>query len=61
MGVSFGDEVNCDSKDCPIFYSRTRHMANWRHARVVMDPVVKALEDWGDDNFTGSRNGNLDW
>ncbi|EYE96152.1 DNA-directed DNA polymerase zeta catalytic subunit REV3, partial [Aspergillus ruber CBS 135680] len=58
MGVSFGDDVNCDSKDCPVFYSRTRHMANWRHARVVLDPVVKALQDWGDDDFVGSENGS---
>lgn len=61
MGVSFGDDVNCDSKDCPVFYSRTRHMANWRHARVILDPVVKALQDWGDEDFVGSGNGNLDW
>lgn len=63
MGVSFGDEVNCDSKDCPVFYSRTRHMANLRHARVVLDPVVQALEDRGDDSSFGNGNGNgsLDW
>ncbi|RMJ21375.1 hypothetical protein PHISP_07753, partial [Aspergillus sp. HF37] len=23
IGVPFGDEVKCDSKDCPVFYSRT--------------------------------------
>ncbi|OJJ34165.1 hypothetical protein ASPWEDRAFT_173588 [Aspergillus wentii DTO 134E9] len=45
MGVPFGEEVNCDSKDCPIFYSRTRHMANWRHTKAVLDPVVQFLQD----------------
>ena len=53
MGVPFGDEVVCDSKDCPVFYSRTRHTTNWRHARAVLDPVVTALEKKGDEG--------LDW
>ncbi|PLB52421.1 DNA polymerase zeta, catalytic subunit [Aspergillus steynii IBT 23096] len=45
MGVAFDDDVKCDSKDCPVFYSRTRHMANWRHTKAVLDPVVKLLQD----------------
>ncbi|KAI9039172.1 DNA-directed DNA polymerase zeta catalytic subunit REV3 [Aspergillus affinis] len=45
MGVAFDEEVKCDSKDCPVFYSRTRHMANWRHTKAVLDPVVKMLQD----------------
>lgn len=53
MGVPFGDDVVCNSKDCPIFYSRTRHTANWRHVRAALDPVVGALEERGDEG--------LDW
>lgn len=53
MGVPFGDEVVCDSKDCSVFYSRTRHTTNWRHVRAVLDPVIEALEKKGD--------GGLDW
>ncbi|BAE63522.1 unnamed protein product [Aspergillus oryzae RIB40] len=45
MGVPFGDEVKCDSKDCPVFYSRTRYVANWRHTKAVLDPVIKLLQD----------------
>ncbi|KAL4892922.1 hypothetical protein BDV59DRAFT_202282 [Aspergillus ambiguus] len=48
MGATFADEVKCDSKDCPVFYSRTRHMANWRHAKTVLDPVIKLLQDRSD-------------
>ncbi|GES65350.1 DNA polymerase zeta catalytic subunit [Aspergillus terreus] len=48
MGAAFGDEVKCDSKDCPVFYSRTRHMANWRHTNAVLDPVIKLLQDRSD-------------
>jgi DNA polymerase zeta len=53
MGVPFGDDVRCDSKDCPVFYSRTRDMANWKHSCAVLGPAVKLLEE---------RSGNsLDW
>ncbi|PWY79479.1 hypothetical protein BO94DRAFT_577153 [Aspergillus sclerotioniger CBS 115572] len=45
MGVPFGEEVNCDSKDCPVFYSRTRDLANWRHTKAVLDPVIKLLQE----------------
>ncbi|OJJ78238.1 hypothetical protein ASPBRDRAFT_115220 [Aspergillus brasiliensis CBS 101740] len=45
MGVAFGDEVRCDSKDCPVFYSRTRDEASWRHTQAVLDPVVGMLRD----------------
>lgn len=45
MGVAFDDDVKCDSKDCPVFYSRTRHVANWRHTKAVLDPVVKLLQE----------------
>ncbi|OQE23950.1 hypothetical protein PENFLA_c010G01476 [Penicillium flavigenum] len=53
MGVSPGDEVSCDSLDCPIFYSRTRDAANWRHSKAVLEPVVELLERKGDEG--------LDW
>lgn len=44
MGVAFGDEVSCDSKDCPVFYSRTRDMANWKHLNSVLEPIMRMLE-----------------
>lgn len=52
MGVPFGDEVTCDSKDCPVFYSRVRHVANFDNATAVLAPVAKMLEEKGDE---------LDW
>ncbi|KAL1981232.1 hypothetical protein VTN96DRAFT_2945 [Rasamsonia emersonii] len=45
MGVPFGDDVKCDSKDCPVFYSRTRDMANWKHSNAVLEPVIRMLEE----------------
>ncbi|KAF7179775.1 hypothetical protein CNMCM7691_008825 [Aspergillus felis] len=45
MGVPFGDDVICDSKDCPVFYSRTRHLASWKHTKATLEPIIKLLED----------------
>ncbi|KAE8147794.1 hypothetical protein BDV25DRAFT_168860 [Aspergillus avenaceus] len=45
MGVPAGEDVNCDSKDCPVFYARTRHLANWRHTKAALGPVVRVLQD----------------
>ncbi|KAJ5819867.1 hypothetical protein N7474_005458 [Penicillium riverlandense] len=53
MGVSAGDDVSCDSMDCPVYYSRTRDEAQWRHSQAVLGPVVELLEKKGDEG--------LDW
>lgn len=52
MGVPFGDDVTCDSKDCPVFYSRTREMSNWKSSSSVLEPVIRELE---------RRDERLDW
>lgn len=44
-GLAWGEEVKCDSKECPVFYTRVRHMANLRNIRVGTEPVMKFLED----------------
>lgn len=53
MGAPAGDEVRCDSMDCPVFYSRTRDVANWRHSKAVLEPVIGLLEKQSDEG--------LDW
>lgn len=53
MGVAWGEDVKCDSKDCPVFYSRTRHLAKYRSEKAAIEPVVKVLEHQG--------AGLLDW
>ena len=52
-GISWGDEVKCDSKDCPVFYTRTRHMASLGSTKTVTEPVIKVLEEAG--------FGDLEW
>ncbi|KAI4171127.1 MAG: hypothetical protein LQ343_004463 [Gyalolechia ehrenbergii] len=52
-GLAWGDEVRCDSKDCPVFYTRARHMASLKTETTVTEPVMKVLEAAGE--------GSLDW
>ncbi|OJJ43465.1 hypothetical protein ASPZODRAFT_136340 [Penicilliopsis zonata CBS 506.65] len=51
MGVPFGDEVKCDSQDCPVFYSRTRDGANWKSTKAVLGPVAKLLQDMSEKDL----------
>lgn len=52
-GIPWGDEVRCDSKDCPVFYTRTRHMASLGSTKTLTGPVIKVLEE--------ARFGELEW
>ncbi|KAI9819216.1 MAG: DNA polymerase zeta [Pycnora praestabilis] len=53
-GLAWGEEVKCNSKDCPIFYTRTRHMASLGTTKVLLAPVMEVLE--ADDYVEG-----LEW
>ncbi|KAK7972763.1 DNA polymerase zeta subunit [Apiospora saccharicola] len=44
-GFSPLDEVPCDSKDCPVFYTRMKQTARHRTERGLVAPVVQALVD----------------
>ncbi|WEW57498.1 DNA polymerase zeta [Emydomyces testavorans] len=44
MGVPWGEEVKCDSKDCPVFYSRTRTTSDLLYTRSLLSPVADVLE-----------------
>ncbi|KAK8073881.1 hypothetical protein PG994_004780 [Apiospora phragmitis] len=44
-GLSLLDEVPCDSKDCPVFYTRMKQAARYRTERGLVGPVVEALVD----------------
>ena len=51
--LAWGEEVRCDSKDCPVFYTRTRHMAGLRNFKTMAEPVIGILEEL--------EAGELDW
>lgn len=44
-GLAFDDAVRCDSKDCPVFYTRTRHMASLRSTLMATKPVMDLLTE----------------
>lgn len=46
-GLAWAEDVKCDSKDCPVFYTRTRHMAELRSARRIAEPVMDVLKELG--------------
>ncbi|ROW07154.1 hypothetical protein VPNG_07381 [Cytospora leucostoma] len=41
------DEVPCDSKDCPVFYTRKKQEARLRSERGIIEPALKRLAGLG--------------
>ena len=39
-GISWGEDVQCDSRDCPVFYTRTRQMSRLKRTKA-MDLTVR--------------------
>ncbi|KAF9632557.1 hypothetical protein BFW01_g3420 [Lasiodiplodia theobromae] len=57
-GASFGDEVRCDSSDCPVFYSRVKIRAEVKTARGGLERVLRELEKEQEEEDHGE---GLDW
>lgn len=43
-GLAWNEEIRCDSKDCPVFYSRTRQRAAVANEEAHVLPVLRSLE-----------------
>lgn len=52
-GLAWGDNVRCDSKDCPVFYTKARHLASLKTETTITESVMKVLEEAG--------KGSLEW
>jgi DNA polymerase zeta len=39
------DEVKCDSKDCPVFYTRAKQTTRLKTERAVIEPVIEHLTE----------------
>ncbi len=48
-GLVWGEDVKCDSKDCPVFYSRARHRASLWNSQMATRPVIRVLEELESD------------
>ncbi|KAI1379182.1 hypothetical protein F4677DRAFT_361036 [Hypoxylon crocopeplum] len=44
-GMAPLDDVPCDSKDCPVFYTRMKQAARYRTEKGVVEPAVKQILD----------------
>ncbi|KAL7621577.1 DNA polymerase zeta [Parahypoxylon ruwenzoriense] len=44
-GLAPLDSVPCDSKDCPVFYTRMKQAARYRTEKGVIEPAIKQLLD----------------
>jgi DNA polymerase zeta len=42
--VPNGDEVKCDSRDCPVFYSRVKATAKYKVEMQRLEGVIEAVE-----------------
>jgi DNA polymerase zeta len=49
------EDVPCDSKDCPVFYSRVKQVTRLKTEKSLLEPVVKQLGE------LGLRRKALDW
>ncbi|EXJ82232.1 DNA polymerase zeta subunit [Capronia epimyces CBS 606.96] len=43
-GLAWDDQVCCDSKDCPVFYSRTRSKVALATEQAQLGPILDSLE-----------------
>ncbi|KAJ4314686.1 DNA polymerase zeta [Fusarium piperis] len=53
-GIGHMEDVQCDSKDCPVFWTRMRQTSKMHGARNVNQPVIQALVE-------GVERLSLDW
>ncbi|KAK3336995.1 hypothetical protein B0T19DRAFT_454588 [Cercophora scortea] len=55
-GLAPLEGVECDSKDCPVFYTRVKQGTKLRAERAVVEPLVRRLA-----GLSLGREGGLDW
>lgn len=60
-GLGWDEEIRCDSKDCPVFYSRVRHQADFRQTRSEVLPVVESLETNYERPRVDEKEDSMSW
>lgn len=48
--LTWGDEIRCDSRDCPVFYTRIREKSKLNELNESIGRVVEVLEEHDDTN-----------
>jgi len=44
--ITLGDEVGCDSRDCPVFYSRIKAFSRLEHSLTRHPQLIATIEEW---------------
>jgi DNA polymerase zeta len=44
-GLAWGEEIKCDSRDCPVFYTRIRERSKLNELNESVGRVIEVLED----------------
>jgi DNA polymerase zeta len=48
--LPFGEEIKCDSRDCPVFYTRIKEKSKLAAVKDTVAPVIRILEEAGDED-----------
>jgi DNA polymerase zeta len=66
--LAWGDEIKCDSRDCPVFYTRIKERSKLSAMKDSVGPVIELMEKADDDAFLereeskeSSKSEHLDW
>lgn len=65
-GLAWGDEIRCDSRDCPVFYTRIRENSRLAGLKDSMGAVVEVLEQGKSEDEAMElmgrvESGDLEW
>lgn len=60
--LAWGEEIKCDSRDCPVFYTRIRERSKLSRLEVGVARVIEVLENHDDDedNVGNERQDSLE-
>ncbi|OAL56699.1 DNA polymeras-like protein zeta catalytic subunit [Pyrenochaeta sp. DS3sAY3a] len=50
--LAWGEEIRCDSRDCPVFYTRIRERSKLSGLKESIGPVIEVLETSNDNEET---------
>lgn len=56
-GLAWGEDVTCDSRDCPVFYTRIREKGRLANLNEGVGKVVSVLEEGIEEEY-GGEEGN---
>ncbi|EGO51803.1 hypothetical protein NEUTE1DRAFT_125454 [Neurospora tetrasperma FGSC 2508] len=56
-GFALSEEVPCDSKDCPVFYSRVKQRTKVTAVKRVMEPLIKLFGEMELDKASSEDEG----